>query len=116
MKYYLDEDISPKVAHILKKHQVDTVSTHDVNMTQASDRAQLEYAASVGRAVVTRNRNDFIRLTVQFFNDLRPHFGVLIVPYSIPGDKFRLIADALKKYASQHPSGMEPYTIDFLQG
>jgi len=86
-----------------------------VNMTQASDRAQLEYAASAGRAVVTRNRNDFIRLTVQFFNDLRPHFGVLIVPYSIPGDKFRLMADTLKKYASQHPSGMEPYTIDFLQ-
>ena len=116
MKYYLDEDISPKVSHILKKHQVDVVSTHAVNMTQTSDRAQLEYAASAGRAVVTRNRNDFIRLTVQFFNDLRPHFGVLIVPYSVPGDKFRLMADALKKYASQHPSGMEPYTIDFLKG
>lgn len=116
MKYYLDEDISPKVGHILKKHQVDVVSTHDVSMTQASDRAQLEYAASAGRAFVTRNRNDFIRLTVQFFNDLRPHFGVLIVPYSIPGDKFRRMADALKKYASQHPSGMEPYTIDFLKG
>ncbi len=116
MKYYLDEDISPKVAHILKNHQVDVVSTHDVNMTQASDRAQLEYAASAGRAMVTRNRNDFIRLTVQFFNDLRPHFGVLIIPYSVPGDKFRRMADALKKYASQHPSGMEPYTIDFLQG
>jgi len=115
MKYYLDEVISPKVAHILKKH-LDAVSTHDVNMTQASDRAQLEYAASAGRAVVTRNRNDFIRLTVQFFNDLRPHFGVLIVPYSIPGDKFRRMAEALKEYASLHPSGMESYTIDFLQG
>lgn len=115
MKYYLDEDISPKVATILKKQQVDVVSTHDVNMIQASDRAQLEYAASVGRVVVTRNRNDFIRLTVQFFNDLRPHFGVLIVPYSIPGDNFRLLAEALKQYASQHPSGMESYTIDFLK-
>ncbi|MCP4578711.1 MAG: hypothetical protein GY846_20740 [Deltaproteobacteria bacterium] len=115
MKYYLDEDISPKIAAILNKRRVDVVSTHDVNMNQASDRAQLEHAASTGRAVVTRNRNDFIRLTVQFFNDLRPHFGVLIVPYSIPGDNFRLLAEALEKYASQHPSEMEPYTIDFLQ-
>ena len=113
MKFYLDEDISPKVAKILIKEQIDVVSTHDVNMNQASDMAQLEYAASAGSAIVTRNRNDFIRLTVQFFNDLRPHLGVLIVPYSIPGDNFRLLAEALRKYASQHPSGMAPYTIDF---
>jgi len=116
MKYYLDEDISPKVAHILKKHQVDAVSTHDVNMTQASDREQLEYAVSTGRAMVTRNRDDFIQLTVQFFNDLRPHYGVLIIPYSIAGDKFSLMAEALNRYAFQHPSGMAPYTVDFLQG
>lgn len=115
MKYYLDEDISPKVAKILRKHQVDVVSTHEVDMTQALDREQLEYAASEGRAIVTRNRDDFIRLTVQFFNELRPHRGVLIVPHTIPADKFSLIAEALKKYASKHPSGMEPYTIDFLE-
>jgi len=115
MKYYLDEDISPKVAKILRKYQVDVVSTHEVSLTQAIDREQLEYAASEGRSIVTRNRDDFIRLTVQFFNELRPHRGVLIVPHTIPGDKFSLIAKALKKYASKHPSGMEPYTIDFLE-
>jgi len=115
MKYYLDEDISPKVAKILRKYQVDVVSTHEVSLTQALDREQLEYAASEGRSIVTRNRDDFIRLTVQFFNELRPHRGVLIVPHTIPGDKFSLIAKALKKYASKHPSGMEPYTIDFLE-
>ncbi len=116
MKYYLDEDISPKVADVLRKKQIDAVSTHEMNMAQASDREQLEYAASEGRAMVTRNRDDFIRITVQFFNELRPHCGVLIVPHTIPGDKFRLTAEALRKYASEHPSGMEPYTIDFLKG
>jgi len=115
MKYYLDEDISPKIAEILRKYQVDVVSTHEMNMTQALDREQLEYAASEGRSIVTRNRDDFIRLTVQFFNELRPHCGVLIVPHTILGDKFSLIAKALKKYASKHPQGMEPYTIDFLE-
>jgi len=115
MKYYLDEDISPTVAKILRKYRVDAVSTHDAKMTQSLDREQLEYAAAEGRSIVTRNRNDFVQLTIQFFNELRPHCGVLIVPYSIPGDKFRLIADALQKYAARHPSGMEPYTIDFLK-
>lgn len=116
MKYYLDEDISPKVAELLRQEQVDAVSTHDVNMIQATDKDQLEFAATGKRALVTRNRDDFIRLTVQFFNELRPHFGVLIIPYSIPGDKFRLVAKALQTYANKHPSGMAPYTIDFLKG
>ena len=115
MKYYLDEDLSIKIAEILRKYEVDVVSTHEVGMTQALDREQLEYAASVGRTIVTRNRDDYIRLTVQFFNELRPHCGILIVPHTIPGDKFSLIAAALRKYASKRASGMEPYTIDFLE-
>jgi predicted nuclease of predicted toxin-antitoxin system len=115
MKYYLDEDISPKVANILRDYQVDAVSTHEAKRTQTSDREQLEYAASGGMSMVTRNRDDFVRLTVQFFNELRPHCGVLIIPYSIPGDNFQLTAQALKNYASKHPSGMAPYTIDFLR-
>ncbi|MCG6880310.1 MAG: DUF5615 family PIN-like protein [Deltaproteobacteria bacterium] len=116
MKFYLDEDISPKVAELLKKKKIDAVSTHEANMAQASDRDQMIYAASQERTVVTRNRDDFIRLTVQFFNEQRPHFGVLIIPYTIPGDKFRLTAERLQKYAINHPSGMAAYTIDFLKG
>lgn len=115
MKYYLDEDISPKIADLLRGYQIDAKSTHEAGMTQALDIEQLEYAASEGRCIVTRNRNDFIRLTVQFFNENRPHHGILIIPYTIPGDKFSLIASALKKYALKHPCGMEPYTIDFLE-
>lgn len=114
MKFYLDEDISPKVADLLRKQEVDAVSAHHVNMVQVSDREQLEYAVGQGRTLVTRNRNDFIQLTVQFFNELRPHCGVLIMPYSIPGDKFRHMAKSLRKYALEH-SIMESYTIDFLK-
>jgi hypothetical protein len=54
-------------------------------------------------------------LTVQFFNENRSHYGILIISHTIPGDKFSIIASALKKYAIKHPSGMEPYTIDFLE-
>jgi hypothetical protein len=114
MKYYLDEDLSPTIARILRKQGVDAVSAHEVGMIQASDREQLEEAAARSQCLVTRNRDDFIRLTVQFFNEHRPHFGLLIVPYYIPGDRFQTIAKAIVRHASKHPEGMEPYEIGFL--
>jgi len=114
VKYYLDEDISPKIADLLRKQKVDCVSAHERCMTQASDLQQLEMVVKEERCLVTRNRNDFIRLTVQFFNSQLHHYGVLIIPYSYPGDHFSLIAKALKNYAQQHPDGLGQYTIDFL--
>lgn len=114
MKFYLDEDLSPKIAVILRKNGIDALSAHEAGMLEASDRQQLEFAAQEKRCLVTRNRNDFIKLTLQFLNDHRPHCGVLIVPYTIPGDQFARMARLLKVYASHYPSGLEPYTIDFI--
>lgn len=114
MKYYLDEDLSPKIADLLKKNGIDCVSAHDTGMTQASDLEQLETAFRDKRCFVTKNRDDFIRLTVYFFNDHLPHYGVLIIPNTFPGDCFSLIADALEHYAQKHPQGISSYTIDFL--
>lgn len=114
IKYYLDEDLSPVIAEMLRKDKIDAVCVHEAGMIQASDLEQLEFAASRKRCLVTRNRNDFIRLTVQFFNEHRPHYGVLIIPYSYPGDNFRAIAKALITYAKAHKDGLSAYHVDFL--
>lgn len=114
MKFYLDEDLSPKIAQILRRSGIDALSAHETGMLEAGDLEQLEVAAREKRCLVTRNRDDFIRLTVQFFNEHRPHPGVLIIPHTIPGDQFNRIARLLKTFSSRHPSGMEPYAIAFL--
>ena len=114
MKFYLDEDLSPKMAEILRGSGIDALSAHEAGMCEASDRKQFEFAAMGKRCLVTRNRDDFIRLTVQFFNDQRPHWGVLIIPYTLPGDQFSRIANLIKKFSSHHPKGLEPYSIAFL--
>ena len=74
----------------------------------------MELAAQEKRCLVTRNRNDFIRLTLQFFNGHLPHYGVLIVPHTLPGDQFSRIARLLKAFAFQNKSGLESYQVDFL--
>jgi len=114
MKFYLDEDLSPKIAEILRRSGIEALSAHEAGMYEVPDQSQLEFAATEKRCLVTKNRNDFIGLTVQFFNDRRPHWGVLIVPYTLPGDQFSRIANLIKKFSSHHHKGLEPYSIAFL--
>lgn len=116
MRYYLDEDLSPKIAEILRKNHIDAISAHEVGMLQTSDIEQMDRASSEGRCLVTRNRNDFIRITVQFFNEHRPHTGILIVPHTLPGDNFLRIAKAvIEHHSKQDKSKMGSYGIDFLE-
>ena len=114
MKVYLDEDLSPKIAGILRRSGIDALSAHEAGMCEASDQNQLDFAAAEKRCLVTRNRDDFIKLTVRFFNDQRPHCGVLIVPYTLPGDQFSRIASLIKKFSSHHQKGLALYSIAFL--
>ena len=114
MKFHLDEDLSPRIAELVRARGVDAVSAHEVGARGWPDQQQLEYAAREGRCLVTRNRNDFIRLTVDFFNAQQPHFGVLIISYGFPGDAFQIIAEKLATYAQDHPQGLPSYAIDFL--
>lgn len=99
---------------MLRQQRVDAISVHEVRAQGLSDFEQLERAAFEERCLVTPNRNDFIRLTVQFYNESRPHFGVLIIPYSLPADRFADLAEALFQYATEHLDGLSPYTVDFL--
>jgi predicted nuclease of predicted toxin-antitoxin system len=114
MRFYLDEDLSPKIAEILRKGGIDALSAHEVGMCESSDQRQLDFAATKKRYLVTRNKDDFIRLTVRFFNDQRPHCGVLIVPYTLPGDQFSRIAGLIKKFSSRQQKGLAPYSAAFL--
>jgi hypothetical protein len=114
MKYYLDEDLSPDIAVAGRARGLDIVSAHEQGARGLADEEQLARAAADGRCLVTFNRNDFLRLTRQAYDALRPHCGVLIVPPRIRYDQYGTVAEALAAHAARFPGGLPPYTIAFL--
>jgi hypothetical protein len=97
VKVYLDEDLSPIVALLLRQRGVDATSAHDVGNSQLGDRAQLEYATREGRAIVTRNCADFLRLAHDAVATNTAHAGILLVPSSFRGNEHDAIAEAVVK-------------------
>lgn len=106
MKVYLDEDLSPKIAKLLRRQGIDAVSAHEVGSFQPDDRAQLEYATANGRAIVTRNADDFRALALETLEANASHAGIILVPSSFLGREFALIAQTLGRAVRAHPRGL----------
>ena len=114
MRFYLDENLSDKIAEIGRAWRLDILSSHECGQNGLTDEQQLKFAATEGRCLVTRDRDDFIVLTVRFFERQWPHAGVLIIPPSFHRSRFTSIAEALARYGEGHPEGLSAYAVDFL--
>ncbi|MEJ7632897.1 MAG: DUF5615 family PIN-like protein [Rubrobacteraceae bacterium] len=102
MRFLLDEDLPPKSAEIARNLGLDAVSVHELSRRGYSDGEQLRYAAEEERIFVTRNRDDFLLLTIEFYRAGEPHPGVLIVGRNLPNDRPERISQALKQWADTH--------------
>lgn len=113
MRFLLDEDVNPAVAEIARGLGLDVVSIHEIDRRGLDDEDQLRFSASENRIFITRNRDDFIQLTISFFQTGEPHKGLLIVPHSLPNHLPERIAHALKSW-HERPGDPGSYFIDFL--
>ena len=107
MKVYLDEDLSPNIAELLRRRGMDASSAQDIGNTHLDDRAQLKYAAREGRAIVTANVVDFIQLAHEAVATNTQHGGIVLVPSSFRRDEFRAIADAIVEALEPYRAGLE---------
>lgn len=117
MKFLLDEDLPPQAAEVARKLSMDVTSVHELFRTGMSDPQQLRFAAREDRIFVTRNRNDFLRFTAEFFRRGEPHAGLLIVSRRLPSAKPEKIAHALKRWEESregYPESFGSYVVDFL--
>ena len=107
MKVYLDEDLSPSIAELLRRRGLDAASAQEVGNVQLDDRAQLAYATRDGRAIVTANVVDFIQLAREAVATNTDHGGIILVPSSLRGDEFEAIASAILEALKPYRDGLE---------
>jgi predicted nuclease of predicted toxin-antitoxin system len=117
LRFLLDEDLPPRAAEIGRGLDLDVASVHELDRRGYTDREQLLFAAKEGRVFVTRDRKDFVELTLDFYRAGVPHPGVLIVGHVLPNDRPERIAHALKRWEesrSDFPESFGLYVVGFL--
>lgn len=61
IRFHLDENVSMAIARSLRKRGIDVSTTPELNLIQATDENQLDFARKEGRVLVTHD-SDFLRL------------------------------------------------------
>ena len=107
MKVYLDEDLSPSIAILLRQRGIDATSANEVGNSQLGDRTQLQYATREARAIVTRNVVDFLELARDAVASNTRHAGIILIPSSFRGDEYQAIADAIVEELKAYPTGLD---------
>lgn len=75
VKLYLDEDVRPLLADILRDRGYDVSSTSHARRKGLTDPEQLEYAMRERRALVTHNIRDFVQLHARLADN---HYGIVL--------------------------------------
>ncbi len=88
MRFYLDEDLSPRIAEPLRRRGLDAINAAEVGNRQISDQAQLLYAVREGRALVTRNVRHFVQLSKEAVARQEPHAGIIFCPHACADLRF----------------------------
>lgn len=77
IKLYLNENLSDEIARRLRAVGVDAVSSHETGMDTQDDYAQMQFAVSQNRAVVTINKKDFKRIHAHYQANGWEHWGII---------------------------------------
>lgn len=107
LAFFLDEDMSYRVAEGLRQRGIDAVSVYEVGRAnrRLSDEEQLAFAAGEGRVLVTYNRSDYQALDAHWRAQGRTHAGILwcserSIPRRAFGDLVRAVEAVAQRYGS----------------
>jgi len=75
---YTDEDVDVLIKPLLQAKGFNVLSTLDEGMLGKSDREQIEHAIKLQRVFITHNRLDFEKLAIQFIEEGKTHYGIIL--------------------------------------
>ncbi len=110
MKALLDEQLSPRIAVLLRERGCDVEAAADrSDLLGRSDRLILEIATSEGRAVVTNNVKDFRPLAAERLARGQSHAGLILLPSSRTRSRAAIgnLVDSIEAVLREHPGGLD---------
>ena len=96
IRFHLDENCDPRIAKGLKLHGIDVTNSVDTGLLQESDEAQLVYAITQGRVIVTQDA-DFLRIAAA--GDEHPGIAFYSAQGRSIGDVIRTLLLSWELYA-----------------
>jgi hypothetical protein len=77
-RLYLDEDVLPDLARVLRAAGHDVTSAHESDALGLSDEDQLRRATDESRALLTFNYRHYLKLGRDWFLARRNHSGIIV--------------------------------------
>ena len=109
MKALLDEQLSPRIAELLRDRGHDVQAVVDrPDLAGRSDRVVLEIAAGEERAVITNNIKDFRPLAAERLTRGQSHAGLILLPSTRIRTRgaVEILANAIERILREHPDGL----------
>jgi predicted nuclease of predicted toxin-antitoxin system len=78
LRFFLDEDVDPLAARLLRDRGLDAVCPSEIGRRGVTDEEHLRFATAEGRVLVTFNVRDFVILARRFAAEGREHAGIVV--------------------------------------
>lgn len=112
-KLLLDEQIWVYLATLLRKQGFDVYHVTEVSLEETPDYEILQSAAQNHRAVVTFNIKDFIPLAVQYFEEGREHYGIVVSDQIPQGELQKRVTNLLYSITADEMKNTVRYLQEF---
>jgi predicted nuclease of predicted toxin-antitoxin system len=101
LRLLLDEQIWKYLAKLLREQGFDVIHVYEVDLAATPDERIMAYAAGEHRAVVTFNVRDFVPLAVQYYEDGKEHYRVVVSKELSHGELKRRVMNLLENVTAE---------------